>query len=417
MRFATTSLHIHFTRISYPISDYTINNQQNRKNLSSHTRGIHLVSEIEIIQRIMARITSKSKQLLFKRKKEGLLIPIRLCIVLSMVGVILVMAFLLYQTDRAMFRQKMGSPTDRSMQKNVLLSRHQQLQRSQPNENNVRLKKRTTEGSKRQKEWDGDDKSEKKSTNRRVEFDLTDLKNENTGTITIETLDEWAPLGVKRFWELIDSDFYVQCKMFRVVPNFIAQFGIASLPSEQAKWKHQPIDDDPVTQSNLKYSITFAMSGKNTRTTQLFINMKDNTYLDKQGFTPIGRVIDGMEYIVQINDEYKELPNQGKIVQEGNGYLDREFPRLTYISAIRVLGGNEGGGGDDTGDDDKHHQRKQRQQRKEEEEGEEEESGDDTEQKSKGDDEGDDTEEKKGDDEGEENEGDDGEKAGDDKGN
>lgn len=365
----------------------------------------------------MARITSKSKQLLFKRKKEGLLIPIRLCIVLSMVGVILVMAFLLYQTDRAMFRQKMGSPTDRSMQKNVLLSRHQQLQRSQPNENNVRLKKRTTEGSKRQKEWDGDDKSEKKSTNRRVEFDLTDLKNENTGTITIETLDEWAPLGVKRFWELIDSDFYVQCKMFRVVPNFIAQFGIASLPSEQAKWKHQPIDDDPVTQSNLKYTITFAMSGKNTRTTQLFINMKDNTYLDKQGFTPIGRVIDGMEYIVQINDEYKELPNQGKIVQEGNGYLDREFPRLTYISAIRVLGGNEGGGGDDTGDDDKHHQRKQRQQRKEEEEGEEEESGDDTEQKSKGDDEGDDTEEKKGDDEGEENEGDDGEKAGDDKGN
>jgi peptidyl-prolyl cis-trans isomerase A (cyclophilin A) len=291
----------------------------------------------------MARITSKSKsQQLLKRKQKGLLLPVRLCIVFSLVGIILVIAYLLYQTDQAMFRQKIGSNSaattqgrDRSMQKNILLSHQQQIQqihRMKPNENNLRLKKSTAEEAnnnaveskqqqqQQQQQKAGDTTNESRST-RSVEFDLTDLKGGATGTITIETIEEWAPLGIARFWELIGSDFYLQCKMFRVVPNFIAQFGIASVPTEHAKWQHHPINDDPVLQSNLKNTITFAMSGKNTRTTQLFINMKDNTYLDQQGFAPIGRITSGIEYIAQINDQYKELPKQNKIVQEGNIYL------------------------------------------------------------------------------------------------
>ena len=370
----------------------------------------------------MARITSKSKLQQMKRKQQGLYLPIRLCIVVSFVSIILIMAFLLYQTDRAMFRQKIGSTniatkqnSDRSMQKNILLAGQHQ-QRMNPN----RLKKDTSEaannnapGSKQDQKQTGGD-TEKAGASRRVELDLIDLKDGSTGTITIETLKEWAPLGVNRFWELIASDFYVQCKMFRVVPNFIAQFGIASIPSEHAKWQHQPIDDDPVVQSNLKYTVTFAMSGKNTRTTQLFINMKDNTYLDKQGFTPIGRITSGMEYIVQINDQYKELPQQNKIVHEGNVYLDQEFPGLTYISEIRILNDDEEQVGDDGNEQKEEHGDDENDNKGDDTEGNDEEEEEEGEEGSGN---NDNEEEEEEEEEESEEKGDDGENTGDDKEN
>jgi peptidyl-prolyl cis-trans isomerase A (cyclophilin A) len=89
--------------------------------------------------------------------------------------------------------------------------------------------------------------------------------------------------------------------------------------------------------SNTRHTVTFAMSGPNSRTTQLFINLADNTWLDKQGFAPMGRVVEGAEFLTRIYADYKEKPNQGQIVQRGNAYLDEEFPNLTYIGALRVL--------------------------------------------------------------------------------
>jgi peptidyl-prolyl cis-trans isomerase A (cyclophilin A) len=198
---------------------------------------------------------------------------------------------------------------------------------------------------------------------RRVAFDLENLvvvpeesslassaTTSTVGTIVIETIDEWAPIGVARFWELIQADFYAQCRFFRVLPKFVVQWGIAGQPSLQSEWKSKPILDDPVLStsettaatfradhSNTRHTVTFAMSGPNSRTTQLFINLADNAWLDKQGFAPIGRVVEGAEFLMRIYADYKEKPNQGQIVQRGNAYLDAEFPNLTYIGALRVL--------------------------------------------------------------------------------
>lgn len=128
----------------------------------------------------------------------------------------------------------------------------------------------------------------------------------------------------------------------------MAQFGIAALPSVGSYWRTRPIKDDPVIQSNSRGTISFATSGPNTRTSQLFINFVDNKYLDKEGFTPIGRVIEGMEDVVdQIYHHYGEGgggdgtdgkgPNQGRINLEGKKYLDKIFPKLSYIKYATVL--------------------------------------------------------------------------------
>lgn len=118
------------------------------------------------------------------------------------------------------------------------------------------------------------------------------------------------------------------------VPNFVVQFGLAGDPEITKQWKSQVLKDDPVVQSNVRGTLTYATSGPNTRTTQLFINLRDNAGLDRQGFAPIGKVIQGMEYISDgINDEYREQPNQGKISQQGNAYLHEHFPRLSYVES------------------------------------------------------------------------------------
>ena len=160
------------------------------------------------------------------------------------------------------------------------------------------------------------------------------------GSFTVEILSEWAPLGAARFIELAGQGVFEQARFFRVVTHprpFIVQFGIPADPDVAAAWRKKRIEDDPVAVSNAEGTLTFATAGPGTRTSQLFINLGNNEFLDGQGFSPIGRVIEGMDTVRAICDEYGESPDQRQIQEKGNAYLETVFPNLDYIQRIEVL--------------------------------------------------------------------------------
>lgn len=165
----------------------------------------------------------------------------------------------------------------------------------------------------------------------KVKFECTN------GDFIVECNKEWAPLGAERFYTLVRESFFDDSGFFRVVPNFVVQFGLAADPAITAKWQSQRLKDDPVTQSNLPGYITFATSGPNTRTTQLFINTGSNARLDGMGFAPFGKVIEGMEVVQKINAEYGERPQQGLITREGTAYLRKNFPNLDFIKSVTLV--------------------------------------------------------------------------------
>ena len=167
------------------------------------------------------------------------------------------------------------------------------------------------------------------------------------GKVVIEVIPEWAPLGAARFRELVEDGFFDGCRFFRVVPNFVVQFGINGDPAVHSKWDKK-ISDDPVTQSNKRGTLTFATSGPNTRTSQLFISLKDNARLDGMGFSPFGRIVSGMEAVDKITSEYGERPQQPLIEQQGNVYLEREFPNMDYVKTAKVEGTDKDGKADKT---------------------------------------------------------------------
>jgi len=175
-------------------------------------------------------------------------------------------------------------------------------------------------------------------------LEVANLNDGGTGEIVIETYPEWAPLGVEQFHRLMDEGFFKGCEFFRVVPNFVVQFGIQADPKQFSE--DTPIKDDPVQQTNAKGTITFATAGPETRTTQLFINTNDNAFLDKQGFSPIAKVISGMEYVDAIYAGYGEQPKQGQIEKFGNEYLKNKFPKLSYIANTKSMGSGNKDGGD-----------------------------------------------------------------------
>jgi peptidyl-prolyl cis-trans isomerase A (cyclophilin A) len=164
-----------------------------------------------------------------------------------------------------------------------------------------------------------------------AQFDTT------KGKFTVEVTRSLAPNGVDRFYNLVKSGYFADIGFFRVVPGFMVQFGIHGDPAVSAKWRAANISDDPVKGSNTRGTITFATAGPNTRTTQLFINFGNNTFLDGQGFSPFGKVISGMDVMDKINAEYRETPNQGRIQMEGNAYLKQGFPNLDYIKSATIV--------------------------------------------------------------------------------
>jgi peptidyl-prolyl cis-trans isomerase A (cyclophilin A) len=157
------------------------------------------------------------------------------------------------------------------------------------------------------------------------------------GEFTVEVTCVWAPNGADRFYNLVKNGVFDNCRFFRVVENFMVQFGINGNPKVSALWRDAKIKDDPAKQSNGRGYITFAMAGPNTRTTQLFINFKDNSFLDNQGFSPFGKVVNGMNVVDSICSQYGEKPNQQSIQMQGNAYLERNFPNLDYIKTATIV--------------------------------------------------------------------------------
>src|SRR5262245_33979783 len=179
--------------------------------------------------------------------------------------------------------------------------------------------------------------TEKSPDSFKVKFETT------KGNFTVEVTRSLAPNGADRFYNLVRSGYFKDVSFFRVIPGFMCQFGIHGDPKVAATWRKAQIPDDPVKSSNKRGAITFATAGPNTRTTQLFINFGDNSRLDNSGFSPFGKISEGMDVVDKINGEYGEGapsgrgPNQGRIQTDGNAYLKKDFPNLDYIKSASVV--------------------------------------------------------------------------------
>jgi peptidyl-prolyl cis-trans isomerase A (cyclophilin A) len=172
----------------------------------------------------------------------------------------------------------------------------------------------------------------------RVAFETT------AGPFVLEVRRDWAPRGADRFYNLVQAGYYDSVYVHRVIPFVIAQFGFYKDPQINAVWLRKPVGDDPVIgNSNARGTITFAHSGMNTRTTQVFINLKDNPQFDDDEFVPFGTVVEGMEAVDKLYDGYGELapegkgPEAGQAAFRGNAYLKEGFPELSQIIEATIL--------------------------------------------------------------------------------
>lgn len=176
----------------------------------------------------------------------------------------------------------------------------------------------------------------------RVRFQTT------KGPFVVEVHRSWSPHGADRFYDLVTRGFFQDVRFFRVLDGFVAQFGISGDPQVSAAWRSATIPADPVEHSNTRGTLTYAMAAgrPDSRTTQLFINYRDNSALDSQGFAPIGEVVEGMSVVDGLYSGYGEGaprgqgPDQSKIQSEGNAYLEKAFPKLDYIQSAKVVRAN-----------------------------------------------------------------------------
>jgi len=166
----------------------------------------------------------------------------------------------------------------------------------------------------------------------RVTFETT------KGEFEIEVRRDWAPRGADRFYSLVRVGFYDGCRFFRVVPAFVAQFGKSGDPEVNKAWWAANIEDDPRVESNLRGYVTFAQGNTpNTRSTQVFVSLTDNSHLDGHGFAPFARVTKGMEVVDRLYSGYGEDPDQGLIHYRGETYLKENFPKLDWIRRATVV--------------------------------------------------------------------------------
>ena len=164
------------------------------------------------------------------------------------------------------------------------------------------------------------------------------------GDFVVEVHRDWSPNGADRFYVLVKNGFYDGTEFFRVIPNFMVQFGIPGNPKIAAAWAHANLRDDAVKQGNKRGRITYAMAGPNTRTSQVFINFRDNGNLDSQGFAAFGEVTEGMDVVDKLYGGYGDMqemgghgPSPSKIESEGNAYLDKNFSQLDKIKTAKIL--------------------------------------------------------------------------------
>jgi peptidyl-prolyl cis-trans isomerase A (cyclophilin A) len=166
----------------------------------------------------------------------------------------------------------------------------------------------------------------------RVAFETT------RGNIVVQVNRAWAPLGADHFYQLVGQQFFDGVRFFRVVPGFVAQFGMSGDPKRNAAEDAKHILDDSVRHTNAKGTLTFAaMSLPNSRSHQLFFNLKDNPQLDGMHFAPIGVVVQGQSVVDSLYSGYGEEPDQTSISNLGNSYLDRAFPKLDAIKTARIV--------------------------------------------------------------------------------
>lgn len=165
----------------------------------------------------------------------------------------------------------------------------------------------------------------------------------NKGDIVFEVRKEWAPRAAARFYELVTTGYYDGSRFHRVIRNYFAQFGIHRDPKMSQLWRELRFPDEPVKKSNKKGSMSFAQLGPNTRNVQVFLNLKDNVDLDKQGFPAFAQVVEGMDVAERLYSSYGELQPKGggpdgvKAELQGNAYLESQFPRLDYIVKASVV--------------------------------------------------------------------------------
>ncbi len=168
----------------------------------------------------------------------------------------------------------------------------------------------------------------------------------SAGDVVIHVVRAWAPLGADRFYSLVRGGFYDDTRVYRVVPGFMAQFGLNGNPYVNQVWKSEYLVDDEVVETNARGRVAFAKGGVHTRTTEVFISVKDNAALDDEGFAPFGEVIEGMDVVDAFYADYGDGPPRGDgpyqamAAARGNEYLDTEFPELTRIVRATVVDGS-----------------------------------------------------------------------------
>jgi len=161
--------------------------------------------------------------------------------------------------------------------------------------------------------------------------------NTSRGPFVVRAVRAWAPLGVDRFYQLAGEGFFDDNRFYRVLPGYIAQFGASDDLRRNEYWEAHPLPDDPPRVKNLRGTVSFAFRERNGRTHQLFVNLKDNPGLDRDGFVPIGRVVLGMLVVDSLYDEYGSDPKYQLLATQGNKYLARMFPKLDYIETAKIV--------------------------------------------------------------------------------